>query len=580
MMKLNFTLLFLFYVCFGFAQNAAPDYRHNLDKRITVSIQRQPLGSVLEQIGKAGDFYFSYIGKLIRQDSIVSLNVQSKPVRDILDQLFDGKVDYREFREHIVLRYAANRFTIEPENIISAEDLYTISGFVVDLRTGKRVKQASVYEKRLLQSGLTDENGYFRLRFKGNYNEVILTASKENYRDTSLIFLADLKIRPEGYSDNDDEFMKRVGNAIESSGISRFFISSRQRVQSLNIPDFFANTPFQASLTPGLSSHGMMSSQVINKFSLNVIGGYTAGVNGFEMGGMFNISKGDVNKAQIAGGFNAIGGSVNGVQIGGLLNDVRSGMNGVQVAGAVNRVQRSMTGVQIGGVLNLVADSVRGTQIAGAVNIGTKKTDGLQVAGAVNIAAKGFRGTQIGLLNYARDMDGLQIGLFNVSSRNDGVSIGLINLVQHGYHKISLSSNELINTNAAFKMGNANLYNILFAGKNFSDTARMETAGLGFGHDFIFSNRFSIATEATSQYIYLGNWDYANFLNRFQANVQVQLVKGLTVFAGLVYSVYTSEAPVGSSAGGYKQQVYPDRRHDFTGDVKGWWGFNFGITLF
>lgn len=549
MIKLKLTLLILLLSGYGMAQSAATDYRHNLDKRISISMKQKPLAEVLDHISKAGDFYFSYSGKLFKQDSLVSISVQSQPVRDILDQLFDGKVDYKEFREHIILRYAANHFTIEPENITSAEDLYLISGYVVDLQTGRRVKAASVYEKRLLQSALTDEDGYFRLRFKGNHEEVILTASKENYRDTSLIFLSDIKVRPEGYEQKDGEFKEGLLNSIEDSGISRFFISSRQKIQSLNIPDFFANTPFQASLTPGLSSHGIMSAQVVNKVSLNVLGGYTAGADGVEIGGLFNISKGNVKSVQVAGLFNAVGGSVDGVQVAGLLNDVRTGVDGVQAAGLLNHVRNNMEGVQVSGLMNVVSGTARGTQVAG-------------------------------LLNYARDLHGTQIGIVNLSDDNDGVSIGLINFVKHGYHKISLSSNELINANAAFKTGNANLYNILFAGKNFSDTARMETAGLGFGHDFIFSNKFSIAAEASSQYIYLGNWDYANFLNRFQANVQIRILKGFTLFGGPVYSVYTSEAPVGSSAGGYKQQVYPDRHHEFTTDIRGWWGWNFGVTLF
>jgi len=129
-------------------------------------------------------------------------------------------------------------------------------------------------------------------------------------------------------------------------------------------------------------------------------------------------------------------------------------------------------------------------------------------------------------------------------------------------------------------MGNANLYNILFVGRNYSDTARLETMGFGFGHDFIFSNKVSIAGEYSSQYVYIGNWDYANFLNRFQANLQIQIFKGLTLFGGPVYSVYTSEAPIGSAAKGYKQQVAPAKHHAFTGDIKGWWGWNAGITLF
>ena len=571
-------------ICSGIcsAQNRSiSTIRHNLDRRISLAVKSEPVSEVLEKMSKAGDFYFSYSGKLFKQDSIVSLNVQSMPVRDILDQIFGNKVDYKEFNEYIILRYAANHLTIEPENITSADELYLISGYVIDTETGKKVKQASVYEKRLLQSTLTDDEGYFKLRFKGEHPEVILTASKENYRDTSLIFLSDIKVRPEGYNDPEAEQARGLMNKIEDLGFGRFFLSSKQRIQSLNIPDFFANTPFQASLTPGLSSHGSMSSQVINKVSLNVLGGYTAGVDGFEMAGLFNLTKGDVKKFQIAGLFNSIGGSVQGVQIAGLLNDVRTDMNGVQAAGLLNHIRKNMNGVQISGLGNVVSRAVHGTQVAGLGNLSSRETDGMQIAGLANFTAKSLRGMQIaGLLNYSAKMNGVQIGLVNINGSSTGYSIGLINYSHHGYHKISFSSNETINANVSLKTGNSKLYNIMLASKNYSDSARIEAFGLGFGHDFLFSNRVSIATELTAQYLYLGNWDDTNTMARFQTNLQIELIKGVTLFGGPAYAVYRSEGANGSPGKGYSKQVAPLKAHSFSTQMKGWWGWNAGITLF
>lgn len=579
-MKYKLSLFLVLLSGIALAQNITNDNRHNLDKRISLNIRKQPVSDVLDKMSKAGDFYFSYSGRLFNQDSVVNLNMQNKPVRDVLDELFVGKVDYREIGEHVILRYAANHFTIEPENITTAENLYLISGFVVDTETGKRVKQASVYEKRLLQSALTDENGYFRLRFKGEHNEVILTASKENYRDTSLIFLADIKVKPEGYKDPNEDLATALLNDM-TRGFGRFLLSSKQKVQSINIPDFFANTPFQASLTPGLSSHGSMSSQVVNKFSLNVLGGYTAGVDGMEIAGIFNITKGDVKKFQAAGVYNGIGGSVQGFQLAGLANDVRTEVNGMQAAGLLNHVRKNMNGVQLAGLTNVVSRAVHGTQIAGLFNISSQETDGMQIAGLGNFAGKSMRGMQIaGLLNYSKEMNGVQIGLVNVNGRSNGYSIGLINYSLHGYHKISAYANETINTNVSLKTGNSKLYNIILAGKNVSDSARIEAFGLGFGHDFLFSNRFSISAEISAQFLYLGNWDDTNTLARLQSNLQFKVINGLTIFGGPAYSVYRTEGANGSPGKGYSKQVEPANHHSFSTQMKGWWGWNVGITLF
>ena len=579
-MRLKIIIALLFITGYCNAQFSVSNYMRNLDRRVDLDIKQQPISEVLNKMSKVGDFYFSYTGSLFKQDSIVNMKVKNMQVRDILDRLFNGKVDYKETGKYIILRYAANHLTIEPENITSADKLYIISGYVIDTETGKKIKQASVYEKRLLQSTLTDNEGYFRLRFKGEHTDVTLTASKDTYRDTSLVFLADITVKPEGYKDEDSEQGGEVFNSIENSGISRFFISSKQRMQSLNIPDFFANTPFQASLTPGLSTHGIMSSQVINKVSLNVLGGYTAGTDGVEVAGLFNLTKGNVKKLQVAGLFNGVGGSVDGVQVAGLLNDVRTNVKGVQVAGFLNHVKEKAEGFQIAGFGNVVSKEMKGIQIAGFGNLTSKNLNGMQIAGFGNMTSQRMKGTQIaGFFNYAKEMDGLQIGIVNISGKSDGYSLGLVNYVHQGYHKLSFSTNETINANASFKMGNAKLYNIILVGKNFADSANIETAGLGFGHDFIISNRFSVAAEITSQYLYLGNWDYSNFLHRFQTNLQIQLVKGIALFGGPIYSIYRSEAPEGSSGKGYKQNIAPAKHDYISNRAKGWIGWNVGITI-
>ncbi|MBB5436410.1 hypothetical protein HDC92_000074 [Pedobacter sp. AK017] len=594
-MKLKLTLILSILTGYLQAQMPLAPSKHNLEKRVSIEVKNTQISEVLTRVSRAGAFYFSYSGALFTTDSLVSLNVRNTPVREILDRLFNNKVDYKENGEYIILRYAANHLTIEPENITTADKLYLISGYVIDTETGRKVKQASVYEKRLLQSTLTDHEGFFKLRFKGDHNEVILTAAKENYRDTTLVFLSDIKVKPEGYKDPNADEANGLFSDVENSGIGRFFISSKQRIQSLNIPSFFANSPFQTSLTPGLSSHGIMSSQVVNKFSLNVLGGYTAGTDGLEIAGLFNITKGDVKKLQFAGLFNEAGGAVNGFQVAGLLNNVSGEKKGFQAAGLLNRVKGETEGFQVAGLCNLSARSMKGVQAAGIVNVIKENVDGVQIAGIANLVRKDMEGTQIagianmtrhlkgvqiaGILNYAKKMDGLQLGLINVSDTSSGYSLGLINLVKHGYHKISLFTNETVNTNLSIKTGNSHLYTILFAGLNLSQNEKLRTVGIGLGHDFIFNRCLSVGLETTGQLLYLGKWDSTNLLSKVQANLQVQLVKGISLFAGPAYAVYSSDNPANSSSAGYKQNIVPQHHTSFGSNTKGWLGFNAGITF-
>lgn len=578
-MRTKLIILLLFISGFCAAQVNQVDYRRNLSKSVTLNIKQERVSNVLQMIGKAGGFYFSYNGVLFRQDSLVSLNVKNVPVREVLDQIFDGKVDYKENAEYIILRYAVNHLTIDAEHIANGDNEYAISGYVIDTRTGNKVKQASVYEKKLLQAALTDNNGYFTLRFRGEHSGVVLTASKESYRDTSLVFLADVNIKPGKYEDPDKERGAFFSNTFGGKGFWRFLVSSKQRIQNLNIPDFFAQAPFQASFTPGLSSHGSMSSSVINKASLNVLGGYTAGTNGVEIAGAFNLTKGDIRKLQIAGLFNVVGGSVIGTQFAGAYNDVNLNMDGLQVAGLLNRVQGKVRGVQMGGVGNIAGKTIKGAQVAGLINFG-KDISGVQLSGVLNKSSGSLRGMQLsGLINYAKKMNGFQLGLVNLADSSSGVSIGLINLSDNGYRKISVYTNEVANTNISFKTGNANLYTLLIAGNNFSDTARVLTYGIGFGHDFILNKRFAIALEGTIQTIYLGNFEEANVLYRVQSHFQVNVLPRLAFFAGPAYNYYLKGLTDIPSGDRYKKELAPKQHHNFSNGAQGWLGWNLGVTI-
>ncbi len=586
--------LLLVFLCFAlglYAQHTSDI--PNLYKRVSLDISRQPVGDVLEQISKKGDFYFSYSGNAFNKDSLISINVKNQTIRDILDKIFLGTVDYRESNKYIILRSTLLHFAIEPEMIKTDSKHYLITGKVVDVYTGRTVEDASVYEKRLLESTLTNKDGYFRMRIRGDFQSVILTVSKEAYRDTSIMFLSTVTIKPEGYVYKDEDYLSYASNIVERLGIGRFLVSAKQQIQSLNISGFMANSPFQTSLIPGLSSHGMFSSQVVNKASLNVFGGYTAGVNGVEVAGLFNINKGDVKHVQVAGLTNLVGGSVHGFQAGGIVNsvldsvhgfqaggivnDVRKNMDGWQAAGILNHVRKDLKGVQAAGISNIVSNNAHGVQVAGIGNV-AKNIDGVQIAGITNVAGQEMRGMQIaGIFNQAKKMHGIQIGLINYADSSSGVSIGLINWVNKGYHKLSLSSNDVFNYQAGIKTGNAKLYSILIGAATFKEGEKVYSAGLGFGHDFIFSNSLSASAEISSQGLYLGHFDSANILNRGQLNIQVKLVKGVSLFAGPAYNIYHTD-PAVSSADGFKSHIGPASAGS-SKSTRGWLGWSAGITV-
>ena len=152
-----------------------PAWAQNLlDKPISLKATNQPLRSVLNDIGKQGGFYFSYNSKLVNGDQLVTIDVKQMPVRQVLDQLLQGNCQYREDGNHIIL---------QPQG---KEKVYTLSGYIIDGATGSRIGNTSVYEKQQLASSLTNEQGYFKMRLKSKSPEVVVSISKEWYKDTSI----------------------------------------------------------------------------------------------------------------------------------------------------------------------------------------------------------------------------------------------------------------------------------------------------------------------------------------------------------------------------------------------------------
>jgi hypothetical protein len=586
-----------------------------LNKNLSINVSRQRMDDVLEIISNKGNFYFSYNSSIIRKDSLVSLSANNKTVKEILDQLFPSGYEYKESGNYLIIRRAPIRITLVTSKAVTEDKFYSVSGYVLDDETGFMLPNASIYEKTLLTSALTNQNGYFKLRLKSKSKTAALTVSKEFYEDTTVtieprydqqISIAIMPVssedritivRPEDYFLPDSlqvtvqkdqtattyTYVRVDSGTVEKTGFGKFLLSSKQRMQTVNLKKFFTERPFQLSVTPGLSTHGSLSSQVINNFSLNVFGGYSGGVNGVELGGLFNIDKKDVKFFQAGGIFNIVGGYVKGVQLGGINNTVLDSVKGFQAAGINNHVVGKLSGFQVSGIYNHVADSVNGVQVAGIGNYARRKVTGTQIAGVSNFANQGIRGTQIaGVVNYAKTLHGVQIGLINIADSSDGYSIGVLNfVVVNGYHKLSLSTDEFINLNASLKTGTRKLYSMLQAGMNWGKTdEKVYSFGYGLGTEISLGKIFSVNPEIASQYLYLGSWDYLNLLNKFRPNFTIKLGKYVSLFGGPVFNVYYSQQL--SKIQGYKPPTPPSgyNSFDFSSNVKGWIGWNAGINFF
>jgi hypothetical protein len=355
--------------------------------------------------------------------------------------------------------------------------------------------------------------------------------------------------------------------------------------------------PARIAFIPGLGSQGKKDNYTSSYFSLNILGGSTGSVQGIEMGSLFNIDKKDMRGVQAAGLFNTTGGLMTGVQMAGLFNTTAGTVNGVQTAGLLNTTKKSVTGVQMSGLTNYAGGFVYGLQTAGLYNQASGNITGVQLGGIGNYTRASFRGIQIagianinndaltglqmaGIFNYTKHLKGLQLGLINIADTSDGYSIGLITIVRKGYHKISVSTNEVLNTNVAIKLGNAKLYNILMVGVNAGKDDKSFSYGYGIGHEIKLGSRFTVNPELTTQYLYLGSWHHTNILNKLQLVASMQLLPHVALFAGPSFSVYYSNQT--DAVKGYKFRVPSENYHTFnmgSDKVTGWIGWTAGINF-
>ncbi|BAV09804.1 hypothetical protein FLA_5857 [Filimonas lacunae] len=521
-----------------------------LQMPVTIEAHNRPLEKVLDTISKQGRFIFSYNSNLIKADSLVTLSVKNKTVKQVLDLLFNETLQYNQSGSYLILQPAAH----QPNS-------WYVTGYIEDAVSGEKLNNTSIYDRNNLVGTITDEHGFFKLKLKekGNYPpQLAISISRISYADTAIIIRPgqsyELTIAIQPISAELDPLV--LNSKIEKGWIAHLFITPAQSIQSLNLRNFFASKPVQFSLTPGLGSHGNMSTQVVNKFSFNVLGGYTAGTRGLEVAGLFNINKKDAKYVQVAGINNAVGGKVEGLQVAGIHNHVQDSVKGLQVAGIVN-TSGAVKGMQVAGIANITDSNITGFQVAGIANIVKGSTSGLQVAG---------------ILNRTRRLKGLQVGLINIADTLDGCSLALVTITKSGYHKMLVIHNSLMDVNLAYKAGNKKLYSLVMGGINTGSNRKAYSYGYGFGTEIALNNSISWINEITAQHIYNGQWQE---IYSYQPALQMMLGKRLGIIAGPVLYVGNPKA----AKAGY---VETTPAHSlFSGNAtRGWLGWQVGVQLF
>ncbi|WP_018126474.1 hypothetical protein [Balneola vulgaris] len=203
---------------------------------------------------------------------------------------------------------------------------------------------------------------------------------------------------------------------IYSTVLLAFLLVSSNQLVAQSYNSDLEYRKWRITLFPPLSTNGVAAKNYTAKYSINIIGGYHGGLNGLEIGTLFNYNKHYASGFQIVGGVNATGGPMEGVNIAGLLNQASSNISGIQIAGLANISGSGIEGIQVAGGVNASNADISGLQAAGIGNISGDDIEGLQGASAFNISRGNLSGAQgtLGANIALGDVEGLQIsGVLN-----------------------------------------------------------------------------------------------------------------------------------------------------------------------
>lgn len=611
-----------------------------LNKAVTLQYTNLTIREILSNIQEEYGVRFSYLNNELPVEKKINLAITDEPLYKALDQIFtDTPIGYQVVSGQVILKKVADKemsekkkeqSSITPTEDSKSDTTEETSGSLKSMDENAVAEIEQKPEKNTATDEITtsapvsqeetnEENSSSEEPVKTDTSEDISSPSQESENSVSTIEKQkpttsgeEVKTVQEEKSEKNSLF-ERLGIGLNRSLKKGIF----DRLPTG--PDEYERKPYHIGIIYPLSSNGTEAGKYVNEISVHLLGGYAAGLEGFEvsgfgniendfvygaqLAGFFNLVKNDVEGAQFAGFVNLNGGFTRGAQFAGFVNVVIDSAEVGQFAGFANVNTGKTTGAQFAGFMNVTTNPVNAGQFAGFVNY-AHGVNGVQLSGFLNVAigdVKGFQGS--GFINVARNVKGVQLGILNLADSMDGVPIGLLSIVRkNGYRRLEIWGSETMQGNIAFKTGVDKFYNIFAFGTQFSDDEFRWAAGYGFGSNFYTGKKFSMNLDLISYHVFEEDAKYRNenviensggtvrvyqsdlnILNTLRLGLNFQLANHLGVFVAPTFNVMVSEV-VNKETGEIGSNMAPswtfyDKTFDNRTNVKMWPGFNAGLRF-
>jgi hypothetical protein len=597
------------------------------ERLVNIDCSNKRTDEVLRDIARQAKFEFAWDARLFDPAKPVTLHAQQVTVRKAISLIFGPSITFRVQGNYVVLVAAAPPVAAVPPPAKKKE--VTLSGYVID-PDNYVIAHTSIYDSVSLAATLSNQIGYYELTIDAGSQPVRIKVSREKYVDTFLVVVPSSsmtkdivmrKIPPpvfiapvavDSLPAAADTMAQARRRRIENIPFLDSLIGFEHIMQSKNLTETLRRNG-QVSLLPFVSTNGMMGGAVSNKFSLNVIGGFTGGTSIAELGGVFNIDRGDVQWVQVAGAFNVVEGNTRGLQLSGGTNINFGTMKGMQLTGGANFLFDTLSGVQMAGGCNFIYGAVKGFQIAGGANVAAgnldgmqlsgganithgkmnrlqlsgglnyaKQVSGMQVAGGLNVCTDTLRGVQVAVLNVAHEVRGVQVGVVNCTrSCEDGVPVGLISIVTTGMHEVEAASSGRGYVNFAVRTGTKKFYNVLNFGfdPDYPDHV-LWSFGYGIGHRFNIHPKFDVGVDLTVHHLNTGNFSaYTNEWAQLSWTAEWRPARPFAIAAGPVLHYYITGAAENELARFQQAPVFTGHPAEGFRDMA-WVGATFSLRFF
>lgn len=135
-----------------------------LEQPFSLSVKNVTVGDALDSISGKVLMYFTYNASLFEEEKIVSLQVENKPLKDVLHQILeDTSIHFQIVKKQIII---SRHFDSFPGNNVINENNqkhFLILGKVFDLKTGKALPYANLGILGKLKGTTTNAEGTFML---------------------------------------------------------------------------------------------------------------------------------------------------------------------------------------------------------------------------------------------------------------------------------------------------------------------------------------------------------------------------------------------------------------------------------